>query len=78
MPPRASVPDPEGEEVALSGFDPNRVSLSALRRAERMWSAGEIRAEEIPAVAERLTQEEQETLLARQEFMDYLERSLPR
>jgi hypothetical protein len=72
-----SVPDPEAEEVALAGLNPKRVSLSALRRAELMWSNGDIPAEAIATVAERLTVEEIDEMIARQEFMDYLERDLP-
>jgi hypothetical protein len=67
-----STPWPEGEAVALAGYDPNRVSLTALRKAELMWTAGEIPAREIRATAERLTQEERATDLERQDYLDWM------
>jgi hypothetical protein len=67
-------PDPAAEQVALAGLDPNRVSLPALQRAELMWSAGEIPAAAIRSTAERLTVEEREQDLARQDFLDWMAR----
>lgn len=76
--------DPEGRQdalealkVAWEGCDPAKVSYQALMKAHGLWGAGEIRASQIRETAERLTAEELEEDLARQEFMDEMEKDLP-
>jgi hypothetical protein len=65
----------EAEQVALAGFDPDRVSLWAAWKAELMWTAGEIpHNASIRATAERLTIEERERDLARQDYLDWMEK----
>ncbi len=68
------MPDPEGEQVAMAGYDPNRVSLRALEKALGRYANDEISAEEIGTVAERLTREERQADLDRQDMLDWMEK----